>query len=198
MDKSNVFVSDNLNLINQAESRQVVTQHFLGHRLIQSSEIDVSGCIALGNAKHHLRRNWTSLAPTDLEFLVVKRKFFDCRISMESGSGSSIQERDEHAGLLGKDTNRFQRAKMNQVEKFINRCVSRKVADVYGSSGLVVSSGSRCSCCSRGGGRIVTKVTLKRSLVLLHVKTLEMKRTVVLIFKPPGILEACCWPKLPT
>ena len=46
MDKTDVLIPDNLNLINQAEPAEIIPQMFFGHILIQPSEVHVLAGVA--------------------------------------------------------------------------------------------------------------------------------------------------------
>ncbi len=107
MNETDVFVPNDLHLVDEPEPAKVVPQHFLCHALIQSSDVNVPACTILLNRSGNSTRNGTRLAPPNLELLSVKTKLFEARVGVESSGCRSVQEAEENAGLFGKDANRL-------------------------------------------------------------------------------------------
>lgn len=55
-------------------------------------------------------------------------------VGMESSGGRRVEERDEGARLLGKDTNVLDRTETNLREELVDRSVGRKVSYVNGAT----------------------------------------------------------------
>ena len=102
MNKANVLVPNDLDLINQTEPAEIVPQLFFGRVLIKSPEVHVSAGVALLNCQGDLARNRGRLSPADLQLLSVQRQFLDDRVGVELGGSRRVQEGQEDARLLGK------------------------------------------------------------------------------------------------
>jgi hypothetical protein len=95
--KTDVFITDDLNLIDQAKAAEVVTELLLCRALIKSAEIDITACVALTDGQRDLAWHGRRLAPSNLELLAMEGKFFDRGIGMERGGSGAIEEREENA-----------------------------------------------------------------------------------------------------
>lgn len=120
MDEADILVTDDLDLVNQSETAEIVAEHLLGHAFIQSTKIDVTAGIALLDALQNLARDWAGFSPTNFEFVSVKSDLLDGRVGMESSGGRSIQERNEDARLFGQDANGLEGTEMNQIQELID------------------------------------------------------------------------------
>ena len=96
MDKANVLVTDNFDLVNETEATKVIAELFLGRTLIEPTKIDVTACIALAYSEGNLARDWGRLAPTNLELLTMQRKLFDGGIGVERACSRAIKEGEEN------------------------------------------------------------------------------------------------------
>lgn len=96
MDKANVLVTDNFDLVNETEATKVIAELFLGRTLVEPTKIDVAACIALAYSEGNLARDWGRLAPTNLELLAVQRKLFDGGIGVECACSRPIKEGEEN------------------------------------------------------------------------------------------------------
>jgi hypothetical protein len=54
VDKTNVLVTDNLDLINKTEATKVIAELFLGRTLVEPTKIDITACIALADSEGNL------------------------------------------------------------------------------------------------------------------------------------------------
>ena len=97
VDKANVLVANDLDLVDQTKATEIVAEHFLGDILVETAEINVPARIALLDCECHCARDSRRLAPADLELLTVQRELLDERIRVERGSGGSVQEGQENA-----------------------------------------------------------------------------------------------------
>lgn len=142
MNKTNVFVANDLDLINKAEATEIIPQHLFSHVLIETTEVNVTRGVALADRKENLARDRAGLTPPNFELLAVKRKFLHGRVGMEGRGGSAIEEGDEDAATFGKNADALDRAKADKVEEFIHRGVGGQVTDVYSPSSSIVGGGS--------------------------------------------------------
>ena len=90
MHEADVLVAHDLDLVDQPETAEVVTQLLLRSVVIESAEIDVPTCVALTDREGDLAGNRRRLSPTDLKLLPVKGKFFDRGVSMERRGSRAI------------------------------------------------------------------------------------------------------------
>ena len=120
MDEADVLVPDDLDLINQTEPAEVIPQLFFGRVLIQTTEIHVAAGIALLNCQSDLAGNWGRLSPADLQLLPMQRQFLDDRIRIELSGSGGVQEGEENARLLREHADRFEGAKVDEIEKFVD------------------------------------------------------------------------------
>ena len=93
MNEPDVLVPNDLHLINQPKSAQVVPKLLLRHILIQTSQINVAARVALLDRQGDLARHRRWLTPADLQILTVQRQLFDERIRMERSRRSTVKER---------------------------------------------------------------------------------------------------------
>src|SRR5260221_12876175 len=98
--KTDVLVTDNLDLIDQAKAAKVVTELLLCRTLVQSTKVDIAACVALTNGQRDLARHRRRFAPSNLELLAVEGELFDSGIGMERRSSGTIEGREENARLL--------------------------------------------------------------------------------------------------
>ena len=148
VNEPNVLVPDDLDLIDQSESAQIIPEHLLRHALVKATKINVPRSITLLDALQHLTRDGAGLAPTDLELVPMELELLDVGVGMEGRGGRAVEEGDEDAGLFGKDSDGLERAEVNEVEEFVDRSVGGEVPDVDCSAGLVVRGcRGRCRCC---------------------------------------------------
>jgi hypothetical protein len=103
VNKTDVLVTDNLDLIDQTKAAKVVTELFLRRTLIQSTEIDIAARVALTDGERDLAGHRRRLAPSNLELLTVERELFDGGIGMKRRSSCTIEEGKENARLFGED-----------------------------------------------------------------------------------------------
>ena len=96
VDKANVLVADNLDLVDETEATKVIAELLLGRTLVEPTKIDVTACIALADSEGDLARDRGRLAPTNLEFLAMQRKLFDGGIGVERACSGAIKEREEN------------------------------------------------------------------------------------------------------
>lgn len=136
MDKADVLVPDDLDLIDRTEPAEVVSQRLLGDGLVEVAEVDVSRRAVLLDGQHDGRRDRARLAPPDLEFLAVELDLSHERVGVESGGGGRVDEGDEGAALLGEDFDVVDGTEADLAEELIDRGFGRKAADVDGSAGL--------------------------------------------------------------
>jgi hypothetical protein len=101
--KTDVLVTDNLDLINQAKAAKVVPKLLLRRTVVQSTKIDIAACIALADGERNLARHGRRLAPSNLELLAVEGKLFDSGIGMKCRGSGTIEEGKENARLFGED-----------------------------------------------------------------------------------------------
>ena len=66
VDETNVLVPDDLDLINQTEPAEVISQLFFGRVFIQTAEVHISAGVALLDCQSNLAGNWGRLSPTNL------------------------------------------------------------------------------------------------------------------------------------
>jgi len=71
VDESDVFVTDNLHLVNEAKATEIITELLLSRSLIKSTEIDVTACVALTDSEGNLAGKWGRLFPANLELLAM-------------------------------------------------------------------------------------------------------------------------------
>lgn len=134
MNKTNVLVPDDLDLVDKTEAAQVVPQHLLGSVLVQTTQIHVPARVALANRQGDLARHGRRLAPTDLELLAMQGQLLDGCVGVERSRGSAIQEGEEDARLLGEDTNGFERTEVDEAEELVDGGGGGKVSYVNGTS----------------------------------------------------------------
>lgn len=72
MDKADVLVPHDFNLVDEAESAELVPELLLGHVLIKPANINVPARVALTDSQSDLCGDRRRLAPTDLELLAVQ------------------------------------------------------------------------------------------------------------------------------
>lgn len=163
VNEANVFVPDNLDLIDEAEARETVPKLLLGHRLVEPAEIDVPAGVALRHAKQNSSGNRARLAPSDLELLPVKRELLNVGICVEGGRGGTVEERDEDAGLFGENTDGLERTEMDEVKKLIDGRVGWEISNVDGAAGGIVSG--TCGCHGRSGDGGVVELGIEHAEV---------------------------------
>ena|ERR1700722_4182620 len=149
MDKTDVLVPNDLYLVNEPKSTEIVPQLFLSHILVETSEIHIPAGIALADSQSNLGRHGRGLSPADFELLSMQGQLLYRGIGVEGSSYGTIQERQKDARLLGEDTDRFEWSKMYEIEKFVNGSGRREVTDVNSASSGI--SRSR-KCCSQSSG----------------------------------------------
>jgi len=71
VDETDVFVPDDLDLINQTEPAEVIPQLLFRRVLVQTAEVYVPAGVALLNCQSNLAGNRGRFSPTDLQFLSV-------------------------------------------------------------------------------------------------------------------------------
>src|SRR5579872_1393733 len=113
MDETNILVSYDLDLINQAKPAEIVPQLFLGCVLIQTTEVDVAASVALLNRQSNLAGNRGRFSPTNFQLLPMQRQFLDDCVSVELSGSGSVKEGQEDARLLREDSDRFEGAEMD-------------------------------------------------------------------------------------
>jgi hypothetical protein len=90
VNKTDVLITDNLDLIDQAKAAKVVAELLLRRTLIQPAEI---------NMARHGRR----LAPSNLKHLAVEGELFDSGIGMKCRSSGTTEKRKENTRVFGED-----------------------------------------------------------------------------------------------
>ena len=130
MNKPNVLVPHNLDLVNETKAAQLVPQLLFSHALFESTEVDVPARIALADGKRHLRRDRRRLAPANFELLTVQRQLFNSSIGVEGRGGSTVKEGEENARLFGKNADRLQRTKVDEIQQLVNRSRGGEVTNV--------------------------------------------------------------------
>lgn len=123
MDKPNVLVSNNFDLIDRTEALELVSEVLLGGGIGQVAYEDISSGLLVRDGALNRRRQTAGLTPSNLEFLAVKSELLDLSVGVERRSGGSIKEGDENAGTLGEEADVLDRTKADEVEEFINGCV---------------------------------------------------------------------------
>lgn len=152
VNKTDVFVPDDLDLINQTEPAEIVPQLFFGCILIQTAKVHVSACVALLNCQCDLTGDWGILSPTNLQLLSVQGQFLDDSVGIELGGSGSIQKGQENTGLLREHPDGFEGTKVNKVEKLVHGGGGGEIADVNGAAGYIVG-GTKSNL--EGSGRIL-------------------------------------------
>jgi len=99
--KTDVLVTNNLDLVIQAEAAKVVL--LLRRTLVQSTKIDIAACVALADRERNLAWHGRRLAPSNLELLAMEGELFDSGIGMKCRSSGTIEEGKENARLFGED-----------------------------------------------------------------------------------------------
>jgi hypothetical protein len=140
----NVLVPDDLDLIDESETTEIVSQLLLRQVVVKTSYINVPARIALTDSEPDLGRDRGRFAPADFELLTVQRQFLNGGIGMEGSGSTSVQEGQENAGFLRKDPDGFQRAEMHQVKKFIDGCGGGQVANIDSPACSIRRSTERC------------------------------------------------------
>ena len=92
VDEADVLIPDDLDLINQTEPAEIISQLFFGRVFIQTTEVHVPAGIALLNCQSDLAGNWGGLSPANLQLLSVQRQFLNNRIGIELGGYLGVQE----------------------------------------------------------------------------------------------------------
>lgn len=90
MDKTDVLISDYLDLVDKTKAAQVIPQHLLGHVLVQSTKVHVPTRVALADSQCDLAWHRRRLPPTDLELLSVKSQLLDSSIRVECRSRGAV------------------------------------------------------------------------------------------------------------
>ena len=126
MHKSNVLIPDNLDLINRSEPTQIIPQRRLGRLVVQPSEVNVPRRLVLSDGLNDRGGDVGRFSPSDLEFLTVKSELLDRGVGVEGGCCGTVEEGDEDAGLLGKESNGFDGSETDEVEEFVDRGVWRR------------------------------------------------------------------------
>ena len=96
VNKANVLVTDNLDLVNETKAAEVIAELLLGRTLVKSSKVDVTACIALTDSEGNLAWNWGRFTPTNLELLAMQRELFDGCVRVERAGNRAIKEREEY------------------------------------------------------------------------------------------------------
>jgi hypothetical protein len=125
VDKTNVLVTDNLDLINKTEATKVVAELLLGRTLVEPTKIDITACIALTDSEGNLTGDRGRLSPTNLELLAMQRELFDGGIGVERARSGAIEEGKEDTRLFREDSDGLEGAKVDEIEEFVNRCSCR-------------------------------------------------------------------------
>ena len=97
MNKANVLVPDNLDLVDEPESTEIVSELLFGDGLVKTAKVDVPACIALADGQGDLTGDGAGLSPANLEFLAMENELFDGGIGVECGRCGTIEERDKDA-----------------------------------------------------------------------------------------------------
>jgi hypothetical protein len=130
VNKPNVLVPHNLDLINKTKAAQLVPQLLFSHALFESTEVDVPARIALADGERHLRRDRRRFAPANFELLTVQRQLFNSSIGVEGRGDSTVKEGKENARLFGENANGLQRTKVDEVQQLVNRGSGREVTNI--------------------------------------------------------------------
>jgi hypothetical protein len=102
VDKADVLVPNDLDLINESEPTEIISQLLLRQAVVQTSHINIPARITLADSEPHLCGDRRRFSPANFEFLAVQRQFLDCRISVEGSCRATIQEGQKNTRLLGK------------------------------------------------------------------------------------------------
>lgn len=120
MDKPNILVSHDFNLVDKTEPAQIVAELFLGHILVKSTDVYIPARIALLDAERNLAWHRAGFPPTNLQFLPMQRQLLDRCVGMEGCRGCTVEERQEHTGLLRQNADRLKRAEVDEIEELID------------------------------------------------------------------------------
>lgn len=162
MNETNVFIPNDLDLVDRSKPLEVIPQRALIHILLQPTDVDVPRRLGLDDRHPDLGRQRRRFPPPDPEFLTMERELLDRRVGVEGGSCRAVQERNEHARFFREKPDGFDRSEPDEVQEFVHRGIykggraqlktsliegkmerrtGRQVSDVDGSSSLVVGGG---------------------------------------------------------
>ena len=144
MDEADTLVPDNLDLVDEPKAAKIVTQLCFGNVFVQAAEIDVARGITLLDSEKDRRWHGAGLSPSDLEFDTMQRELLEGGIGVERSSGSTIEEGNESTRFLSENANRFNGAKFDETEEFVDEGVRREVSHVYSTT---ISCICRCKAC---------------------------------------------------
>jgi hypothetical protein len=103
VNKIDILITDNLDLIDQAKAAKVVAELLLRRTLIQPAEINIAACSALADGELNLARHGRRLAPSNLKHLAVEGELFDSGIGMKCRSSGTTEKRKENTRVFGED-----------------------------------------------------------------------------------------------
>jgi hypothetical protein len=110
--KPNVFVPNDLDLIDESEATEIISQLLLRQVVVKTSYIDIPTRVALTDCQPDLSGDRRWFAPANFELLAVQRQFLDGRVCVKSGGSASVQEGQENTGFLWQHANGLQRAEV--------------------------------------------------------------------------------------
>lgn len=154
MNETDILIPNDLDLIDQPKSAEIIPELLLCHALVETAKIHVPACIALADGKSHLGRNGRRLSPTNLKLLSVERQLLDRGVRVESSSGRAIQKGQKHARFFGEDADRFERPKVHEVEQLVDRRGCGEVADINCPPCGISRCGERGGQCCWGVSRL--------------------------------------------
>lgn len=145
VDKTDVLVSNNLDLINIPKRRANSSEILFGSRLIEITDKHIPSRLRFGDRSTDVTGQVRGMTPFDDELLTTQSKLFDRSIG-EKGSGSrSVQEGDEDVAPVGEEFDVFDRAKSDEIEELVHGCLGMESTHVDGSPNHIARGGSGCS-----------------------------------------------------
>lgn len=135
VDEGNVLLTDDLDSIDGTELAKVLPKLLLSDLLRQVAEVYIPRGTRLLNCEGNRRRHLRRLAPANFDVLTLDAELFQDGIRVEVSCGAGVQEGDEGAVLVGKQTDRLDLATAHVAQDFVGRSVLGDVPKVDRAAG---------------------------------------------------------------
>ena len=151
MDKPNAFLLHKFDGINGAKLPQLLPQLLFRHILWQVPNVNIARRARLLHSKRYRGRYLRGLSPAHLDVVALDGQLLQDRVGVEVGGRIAVEERNEGAVLVRKESHRLNLAATDVVENLFCRRLSGNVTQVHGTARpREKARGDRCRRTSKG------------------------------------------------